>query len=84
MEFNEAKYKECDGDHDYGWNENAGSCVHCGLIHNCEVENKYESSGDHYICSVCHIFPSQQVLKEIEQANADARDRDLEFRRAIL
>ena len=85
-EFNKQKFLECENEygHDWGYNEDAGNCIACGLIHNCEVENKFEFDGDHYICSVCHIFPSQQVLKEIEQANADARERDLEFRRAIL
>lgn len=86
MEFNQAKYKECEHNsgHDWGYGLDAGNCVYCGLIHDCESEDKYEFDGDNYICEVCHLFPTTQVLKEIEQAKADALDLDLEYRRAIL
>jgi len=84
MEFNADRYKECDDVHDWGYGMDSGNCLHCGLIHNCEVDDKYEFDGNHYICSVCHIFPSTQVLKEIEEANADARDAELEYRSNLL
>lgn len=85
-EFNKAKFLECETEHghEWGYNADAGNCTYCGLIHNCEVDDKYEFDGDNFICSVCHIFPSQEVLKDIERANQDARDADLEYRSILL
>lgn len=86
MEFNESKRKECEaqGDHNFGYGENAGVCTHCHIIHDCEAEDKFEFDGDNYRCEVCHIFPSHEVLKEIEQANQDHRDGELEYRSILL
>lgn len=82
MEFNETKFKECDDDHDWGYNENAGNCLYCGLIHDCDLDDRYEFDGDNFICAICHIYPTHQVLKEIEQARIDVTLLDQDFRRA--
>lgn len=77
--MNEAKYKECEeaGFHEFGYNNEAGICVHCGLIHDCKVENEYEyvdEPYEGYRCTVCHFYADKDVVEEIEQANKDARE----------
>ncbi len=79
MEFNQSKYKECEdaGFHEFGWNDQAGVCIDCGLIHDCTVEDEYEytdSPFEGYRCTVCHHYADNDVTDEIEQANQDARE----------
>ena len=80
-EFNASRYNECEKElgHNWGYNEHAGSCEHCGLIHNCEVEQKYELADtpfEGWRCAICHHYADNDVIEEIEQANIDSRETE--------
>jgi len=88
-EFNQSKYNECETEfgHEYGYGDEAGVCTYCGVIHNCEAESSYEyteSPLNGFVCTTCHHDIDNDVWKEIEEANADARDAELEYRSNLL
>ncbi len=74
--MDQAKYKECEeqGSHDFGYNQEAGLCLHCSMLHDCRVEFDFEYINEgNWACNECHAEADSKLVEEIEEENAEAR-----------
>lgn len=80
-------YEECDEvfGHEFGYNEEAGICGRCTLLHDCLEDFNFEDSlQDGWTCSVCHVECDEATIKEINLENKEYSLLDSDYRRAIL
>lgn len=83
MSQHKLKPEDHTDEHEFGWNEEAGVCLDCGLIHDCRVEFKFEMPDNEWRCEVCHAYVDEALEREIEEENAEARLLEADHRRAI-
>ena len=71
--------------HEFGYNEEAGICERCSLLHDCLAEFDFELDlNDNWACSVCHIECDEATIKEINLENKEYSLLDSDYRRAVL
>lgn len=63
---------ECDElGHEFGWNDQAGICLNCGLLHDCEAEWSFEEVDLHQRCEVCHFWCDNELSEKIDNNNQE-------------
>jgi len=82
--MDQTKYKECEelGFHDFGYFEQSGVCLHCGMLHDCAAEWDFEYDNG-YKCNVCHSYVDEVLSEEIEEENAESRLLEQDFKKAM-
>lgn len=84
--FDSNRSIECEEDFGHDWSDRSpGICEYCHLLHDCEAAWRFENDlQGNWSCEVCGKPVDDDLAREIETENAEARRLDQDWRESQL